>query len=676
MNIKDKVSSDDIERAKLGREDIFNTEKTDDDFEIDMFSDLDDSSLDSFNSLDFGQGLGEFQQSPQQTSNEEKIFDAAVIFLKGLFGFLKEFVTSFSNFKTINRLETGRTIVIISIIVFIVAIVAIMFGKTKGINLIISSLLSSSIGIPIFYSAYIDLKEKNNDENNNNPDEESFQAEDFLDEDEDEFIEEELSEDEYYDYFQDDFFEDETISDDKIENNRELAVDNINTNLNGMFTRSYLYENISNCLASINPSFNKVKTFDEGDINFQAWDAIIQNSAQVLGGKNKDTEPMYLLSLQEKLFYIYLSVKRPNWLKNVDSLVKEIINIYAFDKETGILNENIYGDGVSVGDTINIKIMKDVSTMVSLRDTYSLVEKEILDTKNYIPVVLGIDTEGCVVFKDLKNVESLLIAGPPRSGKTWIALSIICQISTYLSPSEAQFYIFDPKGKLSDYRALEIPHVKKFITRTDDMLNILREVVNVEGAYRQDLIGDAGEVNIWDYKKKNPGVKLPLLYIVIDEVITVAESMPKEVKTEFQSLLIKLVTRLPAAGIRIIMLPHVIKHEILSKTLTDNIPCRISVMGNAEHIEKSTGDKKFNHKLRNKGDSAVKFFNDNAQFVHASVLTKSNNDNAKFFDFLSKFWLKLEPDSYDDSIKKSNEEIEIKKDSLDQEFNKDEFSIW
>ncbi|HBF1820577.1 TPA: hypothetical protein KNT04_002556 [Clostridioides difficile] len=671
MNIKDKVTSDDIERAKLGREDIFNTEKKDD-LEIDVFSDLDDA----FNSSDFGQGFGEFQQSPQQTSNEEKIFDATVMFLKGLFGFLKEFVTSFSNFNTTSRLETGRTIVIISIIVCIVGVIAIMFGKTKGINLIISSFLSSSIGIPLFYSAYIDLKVNNNDEGTNNDlDEESFQSEDFLDEDE-EFIEEELTEDEYYDYFQDDFFEDETTIDNEVENNRELVVDNINTGFNGMFTRSYLYENISNCLTSINPSFNKVKTFNEEDINFQAWDAIIQNSAQILGGKNKDVEPMYLISLQEKLFYIYLSVKRPNWLKNVDSLVKEIINIYAFNRETGILNENIYGDGVSVGDTINIKIMKDVSTMISLRDTYTLVEKEILNTGNYIPVVLGIDTEGCVVFKDLKNVESLLIAGPPRSGKTWVALSIICQISAYLSPSEAQFYIFDPKGKLSDYKALEIPHVKKFITKTEDMLGILRDVVNVEGAYRQDLIGDAGEVNIWDYKKKNPGVKLPLLYIVIDEVITVAESMPKEVKAEFQSLLIKLVTRLPAAGIRIIMLPHVIKHEILSKTLTDNIPCRISVMGNAEHIEKSTGDKKFNHKLKNKGDLAVKFFNDNAQFVHASVLTKSNNDNAKFFDFLSKFWLKLEPDSYEDSVKKANEEIYTKKDSLNQEFDEKEFDIW
>ncbi|HBE9444532.1 FtsK/SpoIIIE domain-containing protein [Clostridioides difficile] len=671
MNIKDKVSSDDIERAKLGREDIFNTEK-EADLEIDMFSDLDDA----FNSSDFGQGLGEFHQLPQQTSNEEKIFDATVMFLKGLFGFLKEFVTSFSNFNTTSRLDTGRTIVIISIIVCIVGVIAIMFGKTKGINLIISSFLSSSIGIPLFYSAYIDLKVKNNNEGTNNDlDEESFQSEDFLDEDE-EFIEEELTEDEYYDYFQDDFFEDETTIDNEVENNRELVVDNINTGFNGMFTRSYLYENISNCLTSINPSFNKVKTFNEEDINFQAWDAIIQNSAQILGGKNKDVEPMYLISLQEKLFYIYLSVKRPNWLKNVDSLVKEIINIYAFNRETGILNENIYGDGVSVGDTINIKIMKDVSTMVSLRDTYTLVEKEILNTGNYIPVVLGIDTEGCVVFKDLKNVESLLIAGPPRSGKTWVALSIICQISAYLSPSEAQFYIFDPKGKLSDYKALEIPHVKKFITKTEDMLGILRDVVNVEGAYRQDLIGDAGEVNIWDYKKKNPGVKLPLLYIVIDEVITVAESMPKEVKAEFQSLLIKLVTRLPAAGIRIIMLPHVIKHEILSKTLTDNIPCRISVMGSAEHIEKSTGDKKFNHKLKNKGDLAVKFFNDNAQFVHASVLTKSNNDNAKFFDFLSKFWLKLEPDSYEDSVKKANEEIHTKKDSLNQEFDEKEFDIW
>ena len=82
--------------------------------------------------------------------------------------------------------------------------------------------------------------------------------------------------------------------------------------------------------------------------------------------------------------------------------------------------------------------------MVSLLDTYRTeeVEKFVKDEKNYIPVVFGIDTKGKVIMKDLKDMESMLIVGEPRSGKSWFAQAILYQMCAYMSPKDLHLYVY------------------------------------------------------------------------------------------------------------------------------------------------------------------------------------------------------------------------------------------
>lgn len=669
MSMQNKVSKSAIDDRKIERCNLYTTNKESeiDDFDsdedvlgnlsYDENYDFSESSMDSKISNDW------MQQQTQPISSEEKIFDTFIIFFKGFFDFLKDFVTSFNDFKLLTIVKTGRTIVITSICTAVIGVIGLIFEKTRGLDLILSGLFSAGIGVPLFYISYLNIK--------NNNDDKDIIEEEVSEADFNEADEENYEDDDNY-FFEDDeeVYSDTLTDNESIRNNMAFILENLRDNmLNGMIPRKFLYDSISNCLPYINPNFNDVKKFDEDDDEFLAWDVIIENSAKIIGGRNQETEQMYLVELEEKLFYISLSIKRPRWLKNEDSLVKEIVNIYAFDNAKGVLDENIYGFGVTVGDIIKIKIMKGAFTKVSLRDTYKLAENYVLDTRNYLPVIFGIDMEGEVVCKDLKHMDSLLISGTPRTGKTSLALSILSQIAFFLPPSEAEFHICDPKDKLSDYNSFKIPHVKKFVSSPEDILKELRYIVKIEGSKRQELIGSAGYVNIWDYKKKNPDVHMPLLYVVIDEVITLAETMDKDTKSEFQGLLSELVTRLPATGIRIIMMPHIIKNEIISKTVTDNIPCRISVMGSPEHVERTTGDKKFKERLKNKGELAVKFFNEKTKFVHGILLTPSNEELAEFFKFLNKFWLKQEPENHKNSVMESNNEIRSSEDD-------DEFSIW
>ena len=239
------------------------------------------------------------------------------------------------------------------------------------------------------------------------------------------------------------FEEDYSDSFNTEETNSTKSVDDILNSVdisNGLVTRQYLFEKITEYLVNITPKFDFVRQLNESSEEFGAWAAIVKNSAEILKKGNKEDMP-YLVSAKDKLFYIMLEVKRVKWLSNIDNFVTEIVNIAKFDTETGKMDETVYGLGYGVGDKIYIKIMKGETAMVSVKDAYVDIKDEILNPKNYMPIVLGIDAEGQVVWRDFKSLNSILVTGMPRSGKSWFVQCILSQMMFYLSPSELEFYI-------------------------------------------------------------------------------------------------------------------------------------------------------------------------------------------------------------------------------------------
>lgn len=616
----------------------------------------------------FGGPFGQPPEQPKTDNSEDKFFETLGKIGKGFFTFSGEFVKSFKTFDVLNRMQTGKSILITGAIVAILGIILILlgFGSQLGFPMLVGGLISSGLGIPLFMWSYEDYTKNGAPAPQPNvfdiPDEEPslFGNSDSDDDDDEEFNMFGDDDDDDFPLFDsgDDGLDftafNDTVEEEDLSGSMENVLENLDAN-KGMITRQYLYDNIVGCLQSHNPNFDKVRTIIDGSDEFDAWDAIIQNSANIFKGRGSEIEMPYLIDAKEKIFYYQLEIKRVNWLKNIDSFVQEIVNICRFDADTGITDTNIYGIGNTVGDRIYVKVMKGETAMVTVKDTYKAVENEVKNPKMFMPVVIGLDAEGNVVCKDFKDINSILITGMPRSGKSWLVTSILGQMAFYLKPSELNFYILDPKDQISDFKSMEIPHIKKFVSTDETILNELRNIVRVEGPRRKKIIGDAGFVNIWDFKKRNPDVDLPLLYVVIDEVITLAERMDRDIKDEFQGLLLELVSQLPALGIRIFMIPHVVKDQILKKSITDLIPCRISVRGDADHIERSVGVKNFKHKLSHQGDMAVRFNNDDTIFVHSAVIANSNEGNDDLFTFLLKFWTKLEPESLKGSLHQKRE---------------------
>ena len=432
----------------------------------------------------------------------------------------------------------------------------------------------------------------------------------------------------------------------------------------GMYERNYLWEMFTKVLPTMYPDFSDMKVVTEDDDAFLRWEEMLREAATVAGCK-EDFLPN-LLELKENLFTIVVTCDRPTGFKP-DVVATELANIYAYD-DNGQKNEGVFAKTDLIGARCIITIFNGISAMISLKDMMLKEKSFILNTKNYLPIILGVDQLGTVITADMKKLESVLVTGMPRSGKSWMVQALLTQMCAFASPTDLHIYIGDPKEGISDYKKFTLPHVKKFVTTDDGIVAMLRSLAKVEAPRRKKIIGDAGFVNIWDYKEENPDVNMPLIYVVIDEVVTLASRMDKDIKTEFQMLLRELISQLPALGIRAFLIPHVINNDIIEKKTTDLISCRISVRGNADHIEKATGSKPkdFPYKLSNVGDMAVRLSDrPNTMFVHGAALTDSNTKNNKLFDYLRRVWSKLEPDEVS-SISLSAEKDEGMNDLLQQ----------
>lgn len=625
--------------------------------------------------------MGQQQQQNSADSADEKFFEYLKKFFVGFKDFAKNFVVAIKESDLRKRVNFGKYTFIMSLVCAAVGLICIFFTDKFGIQLLSTSLFAAAGGVVLFMFGY-DKAVKNGVDLANpgevQPEPQPVSTNDFggFDDGGDD-IDFGDDSDEFDDGFDDGFGSSDDMEDDD-DDEFNIDIDDIevaNTDVlsappvdseevlshvdidKGMVTRQYLYETITQVMPSCDKNYDKETVFDEDSNEFNAWDSIIKQAADVFRGSQEDSPN--LMELKEKLFYYQLTVSRVKWIKNVDQLVTELVNIVKYD-DNGGCDENVYGTGVYVGNKAIIKIYKGSTAMVSVKDAYRQCKDFVLDTSNKMPVVLGIDSEGKVVVKDLTKIFALCVAGMPRSGKTWLVQSMLTQMCMYMKPSELIFYIYDPKDNVSDFKAMTMPHIKDFRSRDEDIVAGLKYIVKTESARRTDIIGKAGCVNIEDYKKMNPGVEMPYIYVIIDEVITFATRMKDEkpdMYNEFQSYLKELVSRCPNLGIRLFMIPHVIKNDIIKKTTTDLIPCRISVKGSPDHIEAITGAKQkdFPYNLSHSGDMAV-LLDGHTNFCHAAILSSTNEENNQIFNFLTQFWMKIEPEGFKGSVYEKNKQ--------------------
>lgn len=220
---------------------------------------------------------------------------------------------------------------------------------------------------------------------------------------------------------------------------------------------------------------------------------------------------------------------------------------------------------------VGIEVPNDERQIVGLRE---LIESEkFISKKMEIPMAIGKDVSGNMIFGDLTKMPHLLVAGQTASGKSvgmnWFLISMLYKFS----PSELKMIMIDPKRvELSIYNG--IPHLlTPVITNPEKALNSLKWAV-AEMLRRYDLATKVNARNLKEYNKKvSKDEKLPYIVIVIDEL---ADLMMSGQKKEVEGSIARIAQMARAVGMHLIVATQRPSVDVITGLIKANIPSRIA----------------------------------------------------------------------------------------------------
>jgi len=194
--------------------------------------------------------------------------------------------------------------------------------------------------------------------------------------------------------------------------------------------------------------------------------------------------------------------------------------------------------------------------------------KPVPTTKPY-ELFLGVDESGNPILVDINSEPHILIAGSTRSGKNGTLDHIITNLIHNNTEDEVSLYLLQgAKGDLAKYRNCK--QVSEFAF-CDDMSTILKIIENINKEMNRrkklfmSMIDNFQDPNLKDYNRKHPENKLPYIYVVVDEIMTVAANAIKDKKSFYKDI-IDLLERIAQFG-GAYGITYVISHQKPQKLL-------------------------------------------------------------------------------------------------------------
>lgn len=405
---------------------------------------------------------------------------------------------------------------------------------------------------------------------------------------------------------------------------------------NDVISRENLFNTFKVMLPTNTPKFYERSEISVDDTNFKLLETICLKALANLANCELEEVNSHLESATEGFFSYELRLKRINKVKKTEELAREIEN---YMRESSS-DESVTATVDIEGDFYKITVAKGETAVVTFGDIFK-DQKNVdfyLDTKNKLPVILGIDALGNVVLEDAKLFDSMLIAGKPRSGKSWYVLSIIFSMMLFNSPEEVQFCIVDPKESNLFKTIALMPHVFG-LHNHKHILKILDDLIDVEAPRRKKLLDDNRCDDIWALNKK--GIKLPVIWLVIDEFMTVIGDFDeKEDKDAFNIKLRTLLSQLPSLGIRLLFVPHRAT-GVVDKTQRTLLQFTAAVRADTDDVKDTLGIQKWDRALVKPGDIALKTSTmKNARYVRGAALTTEDAENTLFIETAAKAFYK------------------------------------
>lgn len=419
----------------------------------------------------------------------------------------------------------------------------------------------------------------------------------------------------------------------------------------GTQTRQFIYETLTKGLPSISPKFADMRNLRKGNAEWAIWAELIRDAAKQVGTRD-DLLPD-LEDASENPFMFNLTINRTPRMKT-QAIADEVAKTYKYDDDGNLEYPNAYATSAESGSRAFISVYKGAKIgMISLADMYASspdAQKFVRDPKNEMPVVIGTTGEGKVKYVDLLKAPAIVVSGEPRSGKSWIVKLILNQMCAYMSPNDLHLYIGDPKNQISEYASYDLPHVRRKEYTVDSVIDMLRHLVNTEAPRRKNIMQQYGYVNVLEFRRDHPEVAFPFLYVVLDEMMSLANAMGKEDAREYRELIERFVSEFPALGMRAIFIPHRVKNDVIPKSVSELISVRITAKSAsdasaAENLGLNSA-REFPYKLANAGDVAVRIadINDGTPtYLRAAVLAPDTKGMERLESYIARYWDKLDP---------------------------------
>lgn len=599
---------------------------------------------------------------PSKPDTFDKIFDASGVALNSFGQMIIELFKSIRNrnaddigYLNRNLFITGGILTAISIVLGLLGWAAnIRFLTLVGISgeVLIASVILVGTGVTGIAIAAIAIANANND--NTGSIEQLPNVSDLFDDD---FTKE--YEDNIGDILEDLFEDDESLFDELEETEEEKEEDytpdfnNVSFKpeqvdykeqlnalaANQLVTRERLFTTFKPFFPMSTPTFADKKELSIGSDEFITLETICLKALSNVCKCEMEDVNSKLESAIESYFSYELRMKRIRGINKIDEIAREMEAYFRESSTDKSVNATVDIEG----DFYKITVTKGENAIVTFGDIFKqqYVCDFMLNSKNQLPMIVGVDELGNVILDDAKPFDTMMIAGKPRSGKSWYVLSVLMGLTMFNSPEDVQIVICDPKeSNLFNTLAL-MPHVAG-LHNDDNILEIMRDIINNEGERRKKILADNRCDDIWALRKK--GIRLPILYLVIDEIITVKNNLAskgeKEDK-EFDNLMQILISKLPYVGIRLIFVPHRAT-GIVNKTNRTMLQFTAAVRSNPDDVCDTLDIKRWNRALVNPGDIAVKLSTrEEAMYVRGASVTTSDEDNTDLIINAAKAFYKM-----------------------------------
>lgn len=394
----------------------------------------------------------------------------------------------------------------------------------------------------------------------------------------------------------------------------------INMNSPELLTRGMLFGYFKDLFTVHTSNFARMEDLGEENIQRLEYQSILRKLVRNNFISGLEDIEIEFSGVSSGFMIDIITIERPREFKgNANTVVnhlREALEIELATKENKLVrNPNIKVTHIVRNAEWLLVVKKDVDGLITVGDALKLPVCSQLFTDgdwNTLPIIVGYDLAGNAVYTDLRQNESMLVAGLPRSGKSWFLKNILGQLLIFNSPKDINFMFIDPKDRNSDFYSLkDTLYCRGFGSTLSEAIEMMNYLIKVEGKRRSDLFYKHKAQNYWQYKEMSIPNKesVPLIYLVLEEMISiVGDEATQEEKSRYRELLNMLVTKMPSLGIRLLGVPHSLKNDILPKTAIDNIGFKAFV--NAEESEIANvfnlNKKAFPYALNKKGEAILK----------------------------------------------------------------------